>query len=153
MASKPKPDLDLVEMTLEYQEHLPPEFFTDFVLVSSDLASLRRPATLRTRGTDKLLEPREKDKGWSTKLREAILEELHLLLCTKDPKYKDVRAKGRSLSRPGVYAVAGAIGAVIAGVPAGLITGAVAFFLLFVTKIGVNAFCRAYSADTIKKAK
>ncbi len=153
MATKHKPYLDLIKLTLEYQKHLPPEFFTDLVLVASDLAVARRPSVLRSRGAEKLLEAPENGGGWSTRLREAILHELHLLLCTKDPKYRDVRSKGKSLSKPGVSAVAGALGTMLGGVPAGLITGAVAFFLLLVAKIGINVFCRAYSATPATEDK
>jgi hypothetical protein len=142
-------DPELIELSLQHQKDLPAEFFTDLVGVASDLAVARRPAVLHQRGAEKPSDSVRAQKGWSTRMREATLEEIYLLLCTADPKYQDVREAGKSMSKPGVSAVTGALSAVFVGVPIGLLTGAVAYFLLLVAKVGVNSLCRAYSAAPV----
>jgi hypothetical protein len=146
MESEPSADPELIELTQRYQKDMPAGFFTDLVGVASDLAVARRPVVSRTRGAEVATEATEEVKGWSTRLREAILDEIYLLVCTNDRKYKDVREAGKALSKPGVTAIAGTLSAVFAGVPIGLLTGAVAYLVLLVARVGANSLCRAYSS-------
>jgi hypothetical protein len=145
MSHEPAADPELIDLTLKYQSSLPPEFFTDLVGVASDLAVAQWPTASLTRGTKEGVESAEAPKGWSTRLREAILEEIYLLVCTEDPKYGDLRDTGRALSKPGVTAIASAVSTVFVGVPIGLVTGAVAYLVLLVARVGANSLCRAYS--------
>jgi hypothetical protein len=109
--------------------------------VATDLASARRPPVPGPTGAQAVVKSLDAAKGWDVRLREAILEGLYLLACTTDPKSRDVRQAGQALSGPGVTAVAGALSAVFAGVPIGLLTGAKAFLALLVTRVGVNSLC------------
>jgi len=146
MAAEPAAAPELIELTHRYQKDLPADFFTDLVGVASDLAVARRPPVSRPLEAEAVAESTEAAKGWSIRLREAILEEIFLLLCTDDPKYQNVREAGKALSKPGVTAIAGALSAVFVGVPIGLLTGAVAYLVLLVARVGANSLCRAYSA-------
>ena len=109
MAAETAAAPELIELTHRYQKDLPADFFTDLVGVASDLAVARRPPVSRPLEAEAVAESTEAAKGWSIRLREAILEEIFLLLCTDDPKYQDVREAGKALSKPGVTAIAGGL--------------------------------------------
>ena len=70
--------------------------------VASDLAVARRPSISETYKSEAAVKSIDAAKGWSTRLREAILEEIYFLVCTDDPKYQDVRQAGKALSKPGL---------------------------------------------------
>jgi hypothetical protein len=87
------------------------------------------------------------------RLWDAFATEFYTLVCTKDPKYNEVRQriealKGHPTSLV-VAAVAGAVGATV-GLSAGVVTPFVALLLHGILSLGTNTFC-TYSKQTLSK--
>lgn len=129
-ATKPV-DLHFAE---QHRQFLPEEFFNDLALVEAELEGGLIPEVLLSKGSGTRSIPG---------IRSSILHELHRLLCTEDPFYKDVRIQARRVSQE----AAGLIGTLVAGTCglfAGMVIGMVAFLSLAVMKIGTEVFCRRY---------
>lgn len=77
----------------------------------------------------------------------ASLNELHLLLCTKDKRYADVRKGGDSFVKVALPAISIYL-AGICGVSAGVASGALALAALTIFRVGQGTFCRV--APTLK---
>jgi hypothetical protein len=117
-----------------YRAKLPTQFFEDLDFVRAEMALGRWPDLRRTKG---------RHSGWWPKLRAAILLELHALLCSDDPRYKNDRARGAKVGAAAMWAVTGYIcGAVGRDKGDEAIAGAVATIALSVAAVGKNAFCR-----------
>jgi hypothetical protein len=142
----PDPVHELEELAESHRGKLPADFFTGLTELEADLARGRWPEEPRPRGEA------QAKKGGKRKtkpgLRTAVLEELRLLLCTNDGRYKEVREQGQSLTKVGIAAVAGYVAAAL-GVSLGLATGAVAFIALAVLRVGAGAFCRLHPPPEI----
>ena len=80
----------------------------------------------------------------SKKYWERVKEELHILICTKDPKYEKLRDSLQDANEKGtkyvITMISSAIGSVM-GVEAGVISAFCAVLLHSVVKIGVEAYC------------
>jgi hypothetical protein len=77
----------------------------------------------------------------------ALKAELHLLLCSDDPKYSSlknsIKAHGKRSQTAIISAIAVFVGAHL-GVEAGVITPYCALLLQFSVKVGKEAFCRSW---------
>ena len=85
----------------------------------------------------------------------ALVLEIHILLCTEDPKYGDLRPdivkiSNNKLGRSMLIAIAGAVAATL-GLGAAMILPFVALALYSICKIGLNAWCAANHADLVAK--
>ncbi len=124
---------EVARLAEDYRPELPPEFFTFCDLVESALEHGEWPSLGPSRGGDAPF--------LSSAVIAAILEEIRLLLCTTNPRYTDIRRRGRSMLTAGIPAIAGYIAGVF-GIPVASATGAVAFLVLAILRVGVAVFCR-----------
>jgi hypothetical protein len=90
----------------------------------------------------------EENKG--ADLAQAVLEELKILICQNDSKYRDVASSGRSFAQKATIAVGGYITARYS-VEAALATSMVAASMLLVVRVGRESFCRALGAKQTPK--
>lgn len=123
---------ELQELAEMGRKLLPKEFFA----FNDSVDTLVRTGVLRpkTRTRD------GSEESWSSRIGLAALEQLRMYLYTDDGRYKDVRAKGKSLARSAVQAIAAYIAGAF-GLTVGVATAAVAFLALAITRIGVGTFC------------
>jgi len=133
----------LAVLAEENRKHLPPVFFEDLDEIETALArgqSLTEAKRSATQSTKK--------KGvrgrqhWEPTIRDAILTEFSILLCTDDPKYSNVRSFGRQVSTPAVKTIAAVVAGVTIGPFYSLVVGAAAFIGLAIGTVAVESFCR-----------
>lgn len=93
--------------------------------------------------SEKELKSRPPKKYW-----EQVKKEVLLLICTDDPKYREIRKKLNAQSDKGtgvlVTTVSAAFGSAL-GVEAGIISGFCALALHSVLKIGIESYCACNS--------
>jgi hypothetical protein len=123
---------ELQDLSEKYKGELPAGFFEYTSYAEEQLAERRSPGRWEARGLGR-------DEG--VKLAEAILQELTILLCGNDPKYRDVAKSGKRFAQTATAAVGGYIAAAF-GIGIALATSAVAVCLLLVTRVGLGVFCR-----------
>src|SRR5437764_1786626 len=96
-------ELELLEFAESQRKNLPDRFFAELSAMEADLARGRWPQEPRSRSARSMAGMSKKEKdALKPGLRSAILAELRLFLCTKEPRYKDVRDKGNALSKLGL---------------------------------------------------
>jgi len=122
---------DLVLLAEEYRGSLPPGFDGE----SQELAVLLEsgaPITELTRG---------KGGSINRRIRQAVVCELRDFLCTNAPRYDEVRAHGKVITRTSLASVSAYVAGAV-GISAGAAMACVAFIALAVANVGVGAFCR-----------
>jgi hypothetical protein len=82
----------------------------------------------------------KKDETGAT-LAQAILQELRILVCENDPKYRGVRKSGKDFLKQAIPAIAGYVAAMF-GIAIALATSAVAAGALILVRVGTEVFCR-----------
>lgn len=125
-------DLELIEIAEQHREFLTDDFFEYRSYVEDSFQDKEWPNPLLSRG-GKI--------GKLSKIVDAVLEELYLLLCSNHKRYKEVRKQGKAFSKIALPAVASYIGATF-GISIGMATGFVGFLSISVFKIGTGVFCR-----------
>ncbi|QCU90663.1 hypothetical protein [Thiomicrorhabdus sediminis] len=86
----------------------------------------------------------KKEKRLPKKYWEAVKQEIAILICTNDPKYRELRKALNSAKEKGTNALVALIASTIAiefGLTAGAIAGFCAIALNSVLKIGKEAYC------------
>lgn len=117
----------------EYRGALPSEFFNELDRIHAELAEGRFPSPLTTRGAKSGLLPRVID---------AVLQELHTLLCTGDPTYADERRAGHRITKDTVHFVAGLVVGKLGATDHELVVGVAAYLALLIARMGIRVFCR-----------
>ena len=135
-------EMELMEFAESQRGKLPDRFFAELSAMEADLARGRWPQEPRSRSVRSLASvPKKQQDALKPGLRSAILAELRLLLCGNDPRYRDVRERGKALSKAGLGAVSAYVAGAV-GISLGVATAAVAFIALALCRLGVGVFCR-----------
>lgn len=129
-------DREVVAVAEKYRADVPAEFLRELDSLAADLASGQEIVNVRAKGRRRV--GREPSSG---DIKSVIIDELWLLLCTNDPKYKKLRGKGDVIGTDVVHFIAGVVVASL-GLASGMATGCVAFAVLACTRVGVAVFCR-----------
>ena len=122
---------ELLSLGRRYRANLPDDFINLLPEVRGAFARGESPAMR--------LKARKPDANRT--IREAILKELQIYLCTDDPRYRGLRGKGKKLSEAAVGVIAGFVASAV-GIAAGFAIAAVAYLAAFVLDIGASVFCR-----------
>jgi hypothetical protein len=121
---------ELVNLAESHRGDLDDTFFAYRDTIEMELLDGRSP-DVRLRGLG---------DRWASVTR-AVLEELRLLLCTKDKRYDEVRKSGAGLTKLAIPSIAAYVAGAL-GLSLGLVTAVAAFLALVVLKVGAGAFCR-----------
>jgi hypothetical protein len=134
---------ELAALAEENRAYLPPAFFEELSAIETSLVLGQDPTEVM-RGLSEKRRAKKRGAGaeYSPELRNALLTELSILLCTDDPKYAHVRGFGRQVTAPSVKAIAAIIAGATFGPVFGLVVGMAAFIGLAIGSIGVEAYCR-----------
>lgn len=130
--------LDLKRFVDDYRASLPAGFDEEVLLLESDLAEGRKLATWQPRGAENEIDHVTIN---NVSLRNAILRELSLFLCSDHPRYADVRGRGKELTSISVSMIAGYLAATI-GLSLGVATAAVGFIALAISRVSLGVFCQ-----------
>jgi hypothetical protein len=142
----PSDDPQLLQIAEASRGRLDTSFFQYRDYVETKLENSEWPEPLRFYSAETSVDESQ------ARLVDLIVAELHLLLCTTDNRYKDVRSKGKIFSQAALPAVAAYV-AGACGISVGLATGGVAFIAIAVFRVGVGVFCRVSSGAKAKDAK
>ena len=126
---------EVAKMVRQYYINIPDEYLKSVNELEICLRAKQDPIFL-TRGgvTDNVL-----------KIRNAILKEIRLFLCTDDPKYKDLREMEKILSTSFVMMVSKLIFSEFP-IPENIAIGLVAMICEKVLKVGKDSFCSSFSS-------
>ena len=104
-------------------------------------------APLKFRYSERLVEHEPEDKRPDKKYWNCVRDEMHVLLCTDDKKYRELRKRIIATGKDPklVYVIAVGLSAVLGTIASG-IAGFVALCLYAVVKLGTEAYCR-YSSE------
>ena len=139
-------DPELLRVAEEWRARLDASFFQYRDYVEARLEENEWPEPLRFYSAETGADESQ------ARLVDMIMAELHLLLCSNDKRYGEVRKSGKVFSQAALPAVAAYV-AGACGVSVGLATGGVAFIAIAVFRVGVGVFCRASSGAKEKEAK
>ena len=140
-----KTEQELAVLAAAYREYLPEGFEEEVAVIETELAGGRDILAIRERGS-------RGRKGSVARIRSAVLEELSLFLCSKDPRYKDLRKTGNTLSKDAANFIAGVVAGALS-LSAGVATGCVAFLSLAALRVGIGTFCRLNPPPSKEKKK
>lgn len=127
---------ELVLIAEEHRADLPPGFDA----LSKELEVLL--------ATDRGIPDVTRGGSLNHRIRQAALQELRGFLCTKDPRYDDVREHGKTITRTSLASIAAYVAGAV-GISAGMATACVAFVALAVMNVGIGTFCRLVDSNQL----